>query len=108
MKIICTIALLFIALNSFAQNGEWKSLFDGKTLNGWKQMTGSAPYTVENGELVGTTVPNSPNSFLALEQRYTGDFVLELEAKMTDTTTNSGVQFKSNFDAKANNGRGRV
>ena len=30
-----------ISANSFAQSGEWQSLFDGKTLNGWKQLTGS-------------------------------------------------------------------
>lgn len=108
MKRICSIALLFIALNSFAQNGEWQSLFDGKTLNGWKQLTGSATYTVENGTIVGTTVRSSPNSFLVSDQRFSGDFVLEMETMMTDTNTNSGVQFKSNFDAKANNGKGRV
>jgi hypothetical protein len=108
MKRICTIALLFIALNSFAQTGEWQSLFDGKTLNGWKQLTGSATYTVENGTIVGTTVRSSPNSFLVSDQRFSGDFVLEMETMMTDTNTNSGVQFKSNFDAKANNGKGRV
>ena len=108
MKRICTIALMFIAVSSFAQNGNWQSLFDGKSLNGWKQMTGSAPYTVENAQIVGTTIPGSPNSFLVSEQRFTGDFVLELEAMMTDTTTNSGVQFKSNFDPKASNGKGRI
>lgn len=103
-----TVALLFMTMSGFAQKGEWQSLFDGKTLNGWKQMTGSATYTVEKGELVGTTVMNSPNSFLVADQRFTGDFILELETMMTDTTTNSGVQFKSNFDPKANNGKGRV
>lgn len=108
MKKVFVATFLLLAANSFAQNNNWQSLFDGKTLNGWKQMTGSAPYTVENGQIVGTTVPGSPNSFLASEQRFIGDFVLELEAMMTDTTTNSGVQFKSNFDPKANNGKGRI
>ncbi|QNA45354.1 3-keto-disaccharide hydrolase [Lacibacter sediminis] len=108
MKRIYSIVLLFVALNSFAQNSEWQSLFDGKTLNGWKQFTGSATYTVENGTIVGTTVRSSPNSFLVSDQRFAGDFVLEMETMMTDTNTNSGVQFKSNFDAKANNGKGRV
>lgn len=108
MKRVFVVSFLLLATGSFAQNNNWQSLFDGKTLNGWKQMTGSAPYTVENGQIVGTTVPGSPNSFLASEQRFTGDFVLELEAMMTDTTTNSGVQFKSNFDPKASNGKGRI
>lgn len=108
MKQLLTIAFIVIAFSASSQNSNWQNLFDGKTLNGWKQMTGSAPYAVENGQIVGTTVPGSPNSFLASEQRFSGDFVLELETMMTDTTTNSGVQFKSNFDPKANNGKGRV
>ena len=108
MKRLFAVAFLFLTAPCFAQSNNWQSLFDGKTLNGWKQLTGSAPYTVENGQIVGTTIQGSPNSFLVNEQRFAGDFVLELEAMMTDTTTNSGVQFKSNFDARAMNGKGRV
>src|SRR6187402_202608 len=108
MKQIAAIFFLFIALNSSAQSNNWQSLFDGKTLKGWKQVTGSAIYTAENGMIVGTTADKSPNSFLVSDQRLTGDFVLEMETMMTDSNTNSGIQFKSNFDAKANNGKGRV
>lgn len=108
MKQITTLFFLLIALNSGAQSNNWQSLFDGKTLKGWRQLTGSATYTVENGMIVGTTVDKSPNSFLASDQRLTGDFVLEMETMMTDANTNSGIQFKSNFDAKANDGKGRV
>jgi hypothetical protein len=108
MKQITALFFLFIAFNSNAQSNNWQSLFDGKTLNGWKQMTGSAPYTVENGMIVGTTAEKSPNSFLASHQRFAGDFVLEMETMMTDANTNSGVQFKSNYDATANNGKGRI
>lgn len=108
MKQITTLFFLVMALSSVAQSNNWQSLFDGKTLTGWKQLTGSATYTVENGMIVGTTVDKSPNSFLASDQRLTGDFVLEMETMMTDANTNSGIQFKSNFDAKANDGKGRV
>ena len=108
MKQITTIFFLLIALSSGAQSNNWQSLFDGKTLNGWKQFTGSATYTVENGMIVGTTVDKSPNSFLVSDKRLAGDFVLEMETMMTDANTNSGIQFKSNFDAKANDGKGRV
>src|SRR5262245_59344937 len=102
------IFLLFISANTFSQNGGWQNLFDGKTLNGWKQMTGKAEYKVENGIIVGTTVMNSPNSFLVSDKKVSGDFILELEAMITDTASNSGIQFKSNFDPSANNGLGRV
>ena len=86
----------------------WQSLFDGKTLNGWKLMTGKAEYKVEDGVIVGTTVMNSPNSFLVCEKKFAGDFILELEAMITDTASNSGIQFKSNFDSTGNKGQGKV
>ncbi|MCF6311931.1 MAG: DUF1080 domain-containing protein [Verrucomicrobiales bacterium] len=69
-------------------------LFDGKTLKGWKQRGGKAKYTVEDGVIVGTTVPNTPNSFLSTEKNY-GDFILELEFKV-DPEMNSGIQIRSN------------
>lgn len=73
---------------------EWQLLFDGKTLTGWKQVNGTAPYEVSDGAIVGTTRAGTPNSFLATEKSY-GDFVLEFEAKQTVGPTNSGVQFRS-------------
>src|SRR5687768_10105209 len=77
-----------------ADASEWQSLFDGKTLTGWKQVNGAAPYEVSDGAIVGTTRPGTPNSFLATTKSY-GDFVLEFEAKQTVGPTNSGVQFRS-------------
>ncbi|WP_127126820.1 3-keto-disaccharide hydrolase [Pseudoflavitalea rhizosphaerae] len=92
----------------FAQPSEkgWTSLFDGKTLNGWKKL-GKANYQVENGMLVGTTVGKSPNTFLMTEKEY-GDFILECDMKMEDITSNSGVQFRSHINPAGNNGAGRV
>ena len=107
MKKIFFIALtFFIASVTMAQNG-FTGLFDGKTLNGWKRVAGTGEYTVENNMIIGTTVAGSPNTFLATEKGY-GDFVLEFDAKIDDTASNSGVQIRSNFDATANNGKGRV
>jgi hypothetical protein len=63
---------------------------------------------VEDGIIVGATVINSPNSFLVNDKKFTGDFILELEAMITDTNSNSGIQFKSNFDAAGNKGQGKV
>jgi len=100
--------ILLISLCVNGQKPSWEYLFDGKSLNGWNQMTGSAKYEVENGAIVGTAVPNSPNSFLVCEKKFTGDFILEMQVMMGDTITNSGIQFKSNFDATANKGAGRI
>jgi hypothetical protein len=92
---------------SNAQSGHWTSLFNGKSLSGWKQLTGKAKYSVENGSIVSATVANSPNSFLATEKIY-GDFVLELDVKIEDTSSNSGVQFRSHYDPSGNGGKGKV
>ncbi len=108
---ICFATLLigFFVLSAFQtkKSPGWVNLFDGKTLNGWKQATGKATYSVENGQIIGTTVVNSPNSFLVTEKEY-GNFVLELDSKVDDTTSNSGVQTRSHFDKAANNGAGKV
>src|SRR5215469_4931767 len=105
-KVFFSFAFLIIASSLFAQNG-YTNLFDGKTLNGWKRVVGDGEYTVENDMIVGTTVANSPNTFLATNKEY-GDFVLEFDAKIDDTASNSGVQIKSHFDPNENNGKGRV
>jgi Domain of Unknown Function (DUF1080) len=92
--------------NVYSQNG-WINLFDGKTLSGWKKLAGTADYKVENGNIVGTTVVNSGNTFLVTEKEF-GDFVLEMDVKIDDTTSNSGVQLRSHFDENGHNGKGLV
>lgn len=92
---------------SDGQSGKWTSLFDGKTLSGWEQLAGKAKYSVEDGAIVGITVANTPNSFLVSKKTY-GDFALELEVKIEDTTSNSGIQFRSHYDPAGNAGRGKV
>ena len=71
----------------------WVSLFNGRDLSGWVQHGGKAEYRVEDGAIVGRTVPNTPNSFLCTTRNY-GDFILELEFKV-DPRMNSGIQFRS-------------
>ncbi|HYF31350.1 MAG TPA: DUF1080 domain-containing protein [Chitinophagaceae bacterium] len=85
----------------------WTNLFDGKTLAGWKVLAGTATYEVVDNAIVGTTVANSRNTFLVTEKLY-DDFVLELEVMLQDTTLNSGIQFRSQFDPQKNNGQGQV
>lgn len=88
-------SFLFLLIASFCACAQtaFKPLFNGKNLTGWKQCNGKAMYKVENGEITGTTVEGSPNSFLCTEKEY-GDFVLEYETK-TDPALNSGVQIRS-------------
>lgn len=93
--LLLAIILTIIAPGSQAQKkGErWENLFNGKDLKGFKQLNGKAKYIVENGEIVGTTVLNEPNSFLATEKEY-GDFIFEVDFKVNDQM-NTGVQFRS-------------
>ncbi|PHR95399.1 MAG: hypothetical protein COA80_10705 [Leeuwenhoekiella sp.] len=81
----------------------WKALFDGQSLEGWEQLYGDAEYRIEGDEIVGTTVSNTPNSFLATTQNY-GDFILELDYKV-DSTMNSGIQIRSLSNPNFREGR---
>jgi len=109
MKHTTFLLIAFVySIAAVAQSGKgFTDLFDGKTLNGWKKITGNADYKIEDGMIVGTTVLSSPNTFLVTEKEY-GDFVLELEVKIEDTTANSGIQLRSHFDAQANDAKGKV
>lgn len=106
-KPICILlTLITFSPATFAQsskNGKWQNLFNGKDLTGWKQLNGKAKYEAKNGEIVGTTVSNEPNSFLTTAVDY-GDFILELEL-MVDTSMNSGIQFRSLSTEDYQNGR---
>jgi hypothetical protein len=108
MKPVCVLLALTLFYFSGAQTSDkWIDLFDGKTLDGWKKGAGDADYKVENGTIVGTTVVASSNSFLITEKEF-DNFVLELEAKIDDTTSNSGIQLRSHVDPTGNNGKGKV
>lgn len=96
-----------ISLPSKSQSNGWVNLFDGKTLNGWQKLAGDAKYTVENGMIVGTTVLNSGNTFLATKKEFQ-NFILELDIKIESLKGNSGVQTRSHFDPAGHEGKGLV
>lgn len=102
--LVLTGLILGTSFNSLqAQSGKWQNLFNGKDLTGWKQLNGKAKYEVVNGEIVGTTVSNTPNSFLTTEKPY-GNFIFEVEL-LVDNAMNSGIQFRSLSKADYMNGR---
>ena len=89
-----------IAVSAFGKNAgadEWVSLFNGKDIEGWEQKGGEATYKVEDGCIVGTTKPRTPNSFLCPQNSY-GDFELTFDVKC-DEDLNSGVQIRSTSNA---------
>ena len=95
--ILTTATFALFAEDNKADSGGWIPLCDGRTLDGWIQRGGKAKYHVEDGQIVGTSVPNTGNSFLCTTRHFT-NFVLELEFKV-DGGLNSGVQLRSHrFD----------
>jgi len=89
--IVPLIALIITAAG--CQRSDWQTLFNGKNFDGFVQLGGQAQYVVENGEMVGISTPDTPNSFMCTAEEYS-DFILEFEARV-DTLLNSGVQIRS-------------
>ena len=71
---------------------KFKSLFDGKTLNGWTPKQGTMKFEVVNGEIVGTC-SEGPSTFLCTDKEYT-DFIFTCETKW-EVDGNTGVQIRS-------------
>ena len=98
-KAFHSLSFLFAAALSagalVAAEPKWTSLFDGKTLNGWKLVQGHAKFEVRDGTLVGlVTEGETQNTFLATEDDTFTDFVFEAEFRC-DAGINSGVNFRS-------------
>lgn len=92
--ITLTAAALLMVPGTLQAQENWEWLFNGRNLDGWTQINGTADYEVEKGVIIGTTKEGSPNSFLCTEEHYS-DFILEFMV-MVDPRLNSGVQIRSN------------
>lgn len=103
--LFCYLSSVLLAFGQ--ESSGWVELFNGKNLKGWTQVStpasGKAKYEVVDGMIVGTSIPATPNSFLATDKKY-GDFILELDVKV-DEPLNSGIQFRSNHYPDHKNGR---
>jgi len=93
MKHRCLLAAPILAMSFSHAQPAAVDLFNGKDFSGWTQRGGKATYAIENGEIIGTSVLNTPNSFLCTDREY-GDFILEYDFKV-DPRLNSGVQIRS-------------
>lgn len=69
-----------------AAAGGWKSLFDGKTLDGWTERggpyDGDADWTVEDGAIVGREAEGARGGLLYTESMHR-DFEFECDVKVT-------------------------
>jgi sugar phosphate isomerase/epimerase len=95
--------VLTVGRTASAAEPPWINLFDGKSLRGWVQRGGGARYETRDGTIVGSSVPNTKNSFLCTERSF-GDFVLELEFK-ADPDLNGGIQIRGQSSADYQEGR---
>lgn len=91
---LCGVLLFSSCDDTQKDDTPWVEIFDGKTLEGWSQKGGEAKYEIRDGIVVGSTVHDTPNSFMTTNKMY-GDFILELDYKV-DSTMNSGIQIRSN------------
>ena len=103
MRHLCFLCLLIATAPCLAQDSDWTPLFDGKSFDNFEQKGGKAKYEIDGNEIVGTSVPNTPNSFLCTKKHYT-DFILDFEFKV-HPELNSGVQIRSNSLPDYKNGR---
>jgi hypothetical protein len=95
MKRLLSLLAVIAVTSPVLADEAWTPLFDGKTLTGWEQHSGTAEYRVRDGTVIGKTVPNTGNSFLCTAKKYS-NFILEVEFKV-DPSMNSGIQFRSNY-----------
>lgn len=87
------------------RDSSFVSLFDGKTLDGWKTSTGNAKYSVQDGCILGVTDPEmKQNSFLITERDDYKDFIFTCEFKWVEHG-NSGIMFRGQ---RKDNGKGAV
>jgi hypothetical protein len=101
-KMIYFFAALIFLITGNQANAQWKKLI-GKDLSNFEQLNGKAPFKLEKGMITGTTVLDSPNSFLCTKEKY-GDFILEFDTWF-DPKMNSGVQIRSESRSDYQNGR---
>lgn len=90
---LAVVALASLTASTVLAQDGWVDLFNGTNLDGWEEHSGTAKYSVENGELIGESVAGSGNSFLCTTRAYK-NFELELEYNC-DNLLNSGVQIRS-------------
>ena len=63
--------LVFFLLSSMnSKDSEWEYLFNGKDLNGWTSLQGTANFIVDNGEIIGISKLNSLSTYLVTNEKF--------------------------------------
>ncbi len=93
MRGLIIAVLLFLSATSvYAADEGWKSLFDGKTINGWENPYEWGKATVADGVVQLTSTKGK--WFLCTKKEY-ADFVFEAEVKIPAEHANSGFMFRA-------------
>ena len=93
MRLFSFLAVVLVSLFCVSLRAAEVSLFDGKTLDGWK---GKADlWSVKDGAIVGSSGPKGirSNTFLVSEKSY-ANYILKLKFRFNGKG-NSGIQFRS-------------
>jgi hypothetical protein len=87
-------AAVGLAADQAADEKEFVTVFDGKTLDGWEGDLNT--FRVQEGAIVGGSLakPVPRNEFLCLKREYR-DFELRLQFKLLGQGTNAGIQIRS-------------
>ncbi len=94
-RIILVLFAAAIAWSASAGSKDYKSLFNGKNLDGWI-IHGTEKWYVEDGLLICESGPDAEYGYLSTKKNY-DDFELTLEF-LQEADGNSGVFFRSTFD----------
>ena len=95
-KLLLTLTLGIVLSASAAEKDGWISLFDGKSLAGWKANESPDTFKVENGELI----VKGPRAHLFYVGEVNGGKFKNFELKLDISTrpkANSGVYFHTEF-----------
>ena len=91
-NLLCIFALLSFQYLALAENNDFKTLFDGKTLNGWTPAPGGK-WQVKDGAIVGTSPKTERRHGILLTDKQFTDFVVK--AKFRVHSGDSGFYFRA-------------
>lgn len=92
LSILGAVVCLAIATTGWADDAEFRPLFNQKDLSEWEGDL--SIWKVVDGVIVGDSPGTKHNQFLTTKQEF-GDFELKLEFRLKDGVGNSGVQFRT-------------
>ena len=93
---VCALGLILMAAGEVQGESEWRALFDGKSLTGWRGQPDL--WSIEDGEIVGRTDGKIPrNEFLSTVEKFC-NFELRLKVRLVGNHGNSGIQFRSDYN----------